>query len=71
MKYVLTPGLALAALCGAATFAQARPPTVTNSPGYEARLKESRSALSGSSTTAAPATSPVVTPKRNKKKQTK
>jgi hypothetical protein len=28
--------------------AQARPPTVTNSPGYEARLAESRKALAGS-----------------------
>ena len=68
MKYVLKSGLALAALCGAVTFAQARPPTVTNSPGYEARLKESRSALSGSSTVTAPATAPVASPKRTKKK---
>ena len=70
MKYVLKLGLALAALCGAATFAEARPPTVTNSPGYDARLKESRSALSGSQTATPPATSPVVTPKRTKKKHT-
>ena len=70
MRFRLTMGLALAALCGAVTFAQARPPTVTNSPGYDARLKESRSALGGSPTTAAPATAPQVTPKRTKKKQT-
>ena len=70
MKYVLMSGFALVVLCGAVTFADARPPTVTNSPGYEARLKESRSALGGSQTVTAPATSPVVTPKRTKKKHT-
>ncbi|WP_346732605.1 hypothetical protein [Bradyrhizobium sp. 186] len=64
----MTIGVALAALFGASTFAQARPPTVTNSPGYEARLKESRSALSNSPTTTAPANPPVATPKRSKKK---
>jgi hypothetical protein len=31
--------------------ALARPPTVTNSPGYEARLAESRKALSASEAT--------------------
>jgi hypothetical protein len=31
--------------------ALARPPTVTNSPGYEARLAESRKALSASAAT--------------------
>ena len=70
MRHVLIFGLALAAFCGAVTLVHARPPTVTNSPGYDARLKESRSALGGSSTTAAPAASPVVTPKRTKKKRT-
>jgi hypothetical protein len=70
MKYVLKLGLALAALCGAVTFADARPPTVMNSPGYDARLKESRSALGGSQTVTAPATVPVAAPKRSKKKHT-
>jgi len=60
-------GFALVGLCCASTFAQARPPTVTNSPGYEARLKESRSALSNSPTTTL-ANPPVVKPKRSKKK---
>ncbi|MDH2348090.1 hypothetical protein QCM77_28360 [Bradyrhizobium sp. SSUT18] len=69
MKRYLTIGVALAVLCGAVTFAQARPPTVTNSPGYDARLRESRKALSGSPTTA-PASVPVVAPKRSKKKHT-
>jgi hypothetical protein len=70
MKYLLTLGVALIALCGAVTFAHARPPTVTNSPGYDARLKESRSALGGSQTATTPVNPPVATPKRTKKKHT-
>ncbi|MBR0840843.1 hypothetical protein JQ607_11650 [Bradyrhizobium liaoningense] len=64
MTRCLTIGLVLAALCGASTLAHARPPTVVNSPGYDARLQESRKALSG-----APTTAPVAKPKRSKKKQ--
>ena len=72
MKLCLMIGLALTALCGAATFAEARPPTVMNSPGYDARLQESRKALGNSqATTPEPATPPVTTPKKSKKKQTK
>ena len=70
MERCLMIGLALAALCGASTLAHARPPTVMNSPGYDARLQESRKALSNSTTTPEPATAPVSTPKRSKKKQT-
>ncbi|WFU80834.1 hypothetical protein QA645_41575 [Bradyrhizobium sp. CIAT3101] len=69
MKRCLMIGLALAALCGASTLACARPPTVTNSPGYDARLQESRKALSNSQTAPEPATPPVTTPKKSKKKQ--
>ncbi|QIO36967.1 hypothetical protein [Bradyrhizobium sp. 1(2017)] len=65
MKHCLTAGLALAALCAASTLAYARPPTVMNSPGYDRRLQESRSQLG---TATAPATAPVVKPKRSKKK---
>jgi hypothetical protein len=61
-------GLTLAALYGASTAAEARPPTVMNSPGYDARLQESRKALSGPSTTVAPVDPPVATPKHSKKK---
>ena len=61
-------GFALAVLCGAATLAEARPPTVMNSPGYDRRLQESRSQL-GSSPATAPADAPVVKPKRSKKKR--
>lgn len=68
MRFGLTMGVMLAALWAASNFAQARPPTVTNSPGYDARLKESRSALSGSSATTVP-TTPVPAPKHGKKKR--
>ncbi|WP_407116375.1 hypothetical protein [Bradyrhizobium sp. LMG 9283] len=68
MKRCLMIGVALAALCGASTLAYARPPTVVNSPGYDRRLQESRSQLSGS--IADPASAPAVKPKRGKKKHT-
>ncbi|SFI85340.1 hypothetical protein [Bradyrhizobium sp. cf659] len=60
-------GFALAVLCGASTLAEARPPTVMNSPGYDRRLQESRSQL-GSSPATAPANTPAVRPKHSKKK---
>ena len=63
-------GLVLAMLCGATTLAFARPPTVMNSPGYDRRLQESRSALSNSPMTTAPANPTVPASKRSKKKQT-
>ncbi|EJN14319.1 hypothetical protein PMI42_02117 [Bradyrhizobium sp. YR681] len=65
MRHSLMTGLALAALCAASTLAQARPPTVMNSPGYDRRLQESRSQLGSSPATA---DAPVVKPKRSKKK---
>ncbi|MGY3389384.1 hypothetical protein ACVWW6_001975 [Bradyrhizobium sp. USDA 3311] len=68
MRRFLMIGFALAVLCGASTFAEARPPTVMNSPGYDRRLQESGSQL-GSSPATAPADAPVVKPKRSKKKQ--
>ncbi|WP_082078600.1 hypothetical protein [Bradyrhizobium sp. LTSP849] len=66
MKRRLIVGLALAAFCGGSTIAEARPPTVMNSPGYDRRLQESRSALGNSPTVAAP----VATPRHTKKKHT-
>lgn len=71
MRLCLMIGLAFAALCGASTLAHARPPTVMNSPGYDARLQESRKALSAAPTTAAPTIAPVVKPKRSKKRHVK
>ena len=68
MKIRLMIGLTLAALCGVSSFAEARPPTVMNSPGYDARLQESRKALGNSQTTATPANTTVVKPKHRKKK---
>lgn len=58
-------GLAMTVLVGATTFAQARPPTVMNSPGYDRRLQESRSQLGSAP---APANQ-AVTSKRGKKKR--
>jgi hypothetical protein len=63
-------GLALAAFCGASTLAYARPPTVMNSPGYDARLQESRKALGSPPAAPEPATPPVATPRHSKKKRT-
>lgn len=68
MRRCMTIGLALAALCGASTLVQARPPTVMNSPGYDRRLQESRKELGSSPTVAAPTEAPVAKPKRSKKK---
>jgi hypothetical protein len=64
----LTIGFALAALSGASTSAEARPPTVMNNPGYDARLQESRKAMGNSPATTAPANTPVAKPKHGKKK---
>ena len=68
MKICLTIALTLAALCAVSSFAAARPPTVMNSPGYDARLQESRKAL-GATTMPAPQAQPVTTPKKSKKKR--
>jgi hypothetical protein len=68
MKHRLI-GLALVAFCGASTVAEARPPTVMNSPGYDRRLQESRSQLGNPPTATTPTTAPVTKSKRSKKKQ--
>ena len=49
------------------TPAHAAPPTVTPSPGYDARLQEQRSATSTVQQPVAPVVTPVP-PRRNKKK---
>jgi hypothetical protein len=71
MRFRLTGGLAIAALCGATTLAQAAPPTVTPSPGYDRRLQESRSDTSApaTTTTAAPTNPTATTAPHLKKKQ--
>lgn len=61
-------GLALVAFCSGSTVAEARPPTVMNSPGYDRRLQESRSQLGSSPTTTPPVNPTVPAPKRSKKK---
>ena len=70
MRRCLMVGIVLAAFCGVSTFAEARPPTVMNSPGYDRRLQESRSQLGNSSTTTVPTNPTVSASKRSKKKQT-
>jgi hypothetical protein len=69
MKLVPMMGIAVAMHCGTSTFAQARPPTVTPSPGYDRRLQESRSAPSGTMTVA-PASPPASRHKHSRKKHT-
>ena len=68
MRRCLMIGFVLVALCAGSTFAYARPPTVMNSPGYDARLQESRKALGNSQTATTPANVPAAVPKRSKKK---
>ena len=68
MERCLMIGLVVAALYGASTLALARPPTVMNSPGYDARLQESRKALGNSQTVTTPSDAPATKPKRSKKK---
>ena len=60
MKRIVAVSLALVA-CTSLSTARAAPPTVTPSPGYDARLQEQRKAAAASSFTqpAAAATKPV------------
>ena len=68
MKACRTIAITMIALCGSFALAEAAPPTVTPSPGYDARLQESRQPrISGPATTTAPA----VAPKHAKKKHAK
>ncbi|MBC9882619.1 hypothetical protein G8O24_35520 [Bradyrhizobium sp. INPA01-394B] len=62
-------GLTLAALCAASGVAEARPPTVMNSPGYDARLQESRKAMGNPPAATTPTDVPARAPKHSKKKQ--
>jgi hypothetical protein len=71
MRTHSTLWVAVAALCGVSTLAQAAPPTVTPSPGYDARLQEQRAATHGTTTTFAPVTPgnpPPPTRRHGKKK---
>jgi len=55
--------IAIAVLLAAGAMAHAAPPTVTPSPGYDARLQEQRAAAAKA---ASPEAAPV-TPRRHKK----
>jgi hypothetical protein len=55
--------IAIAVLLGAGAFARAAPPTVTPSPGYDARLQEQRAAAAR----ATPPEAAPITPHHHKK----
>jgi hypothetical protein len=57
---------AIAVAVAVGAFVHAAPPTVTPSPGYDARLQEQRAAAAKATP---PATAPV-TPRRHKKSKT-
>jgi hypothetical protein len=57
----------LAALLAAGAFAHAAPPTVTPSPGYDARLQEQRAAAAARATAPETALVTPVSPRRHKK----
>jgi hypothetical protein len=65
-------GLAIAAFFAVTTLAQAAPPTVTPSPGYDRRLQESRSTTVSPPTTTMDVTAspPAVTHPHARKKHT-
>lgn len=62
---LILPAVAVIAAGLSSTPALAAPPTVTPSPGYDARLQEQRSATS----TVQQPVAPVVTPPRHSKKK--
>jgi hypothetical protein len=68
MKRIDGALLAVAAIAGwlSLTPAHAAPPTVTPSPGYDARLQEQRAGTSATSTVQQPVVAPVP-PRRGKK----
>lgn len=68
MKNLLTASIVTAALLDAFQSAHAAPPTVTPSPGYDARLQESRKAANGVALTPAPANPPAVVHRHRKRK---
>jgi hypothetical protein len=68
MKRTGLASLAIAALAGCLSLvsAHAAPPTVTPSPGYDARLQEQRAAARAAAAPAAPIVKPGA-PRRGKK----
>jgi len=62
----LTRWIAIVLLCGLPALAQAAPPTVVPSPGYDARLREQRAATAVTPLT--PGNPPVTTPRHRKRK---
>lgn len=60
MKPGWTTTLAVAVFAGCTAAAQAAPPTVVPSPGYDARLQEQRAASGATAPQVVPAHPPVV-----------
>jgi hypothetical protein len=65
LRFCAIAAAAAAVTIGALSPAQAVPPTVTPSPGYDARLQEQRKAAAGSSSTVVQPVAPIATPPRH------
>ena len=71
MGFRMMTGVIAAVVCGVTTLAQAAPPTVVPSPGYDRRLQESRSTTDGAtSATVTPVNPQTTTSTHHKKKHT-
>jgi hypothetical protein len=68
LRFYVIAALAALVTVGSLSPAQAVPPTVTPSPGYDARLQEQRKAAAGSSSTVVQPAAPFTTPSRHHRK---
>jgi hypothetical protein len=68
LRFYVIATLATLVTVGSLSPAQAVPPTVTPSPGYDARLQEQRKAAAGSSSTVVQPAAPFTTPPRHHRK---
>jgi hypothetical protein len=69
LRFYAIAGLAALVTVGALSQARAVPPTVTPSPGYDARLQEQRKAAAGSSSTVVQPAAPFTTPRHHGKRK--
>jgi hypothetical protein len=65
LRFYAVAAVAASVTVGSLTPALAVPPTVTPSPGYDARLQEQRKAASGSPSTVVQPVAPYTTPSRH------
>ena len=68
-RLCIASAVAALAMFGLIAPALAVPPTVTPSPGYDARLQESRKAAVGSSSTVVQPVAPVTPPRHHGKRK--